>query len=97
MNKHEEARNDLYLLDITCDMVVFEEKRKNIDNYITSCEATENQLSTCKIERSLNEKMYQELQKDVKRFMEIFNINDDSKLWQEHNELVDKLSKVGNE
>ena len=40
---------------------------------------------------------YEELKRDVKRFMEIFNISDDSTLWDEHNQLVVKLLKVGNE
>lgn len=39
----------------------------------------------------------EELKRDVKRFMEIFNISDDSMLWDEHNRLVKKLSKVGTE
>jgi len=38
-----------------------------------------------------------ELKRDVKRFMEIFYISDDSTLWDEYDELVVKLSKVGEE
>ena len=47
------------------------------------------------VANALNE--LEELKGDVKRFMEIFYISDDSTLWDEYDELVVKLSKVGEE
>ena len=82
MNKHEEARNKLLI--VTNHLAkLFEdcpEEIGDLEDYINECEATE--------------KAYEELKRNLMRFMEIFNIYDDSKLWQEHNELLDKLSKV---
>ena len=48
MNKHDEIRNDLYMMDITIDMVLFEEKRRNVAKYINECEATEKELEEIK-------------------------------------------------
>lgn len=48
-------------------------------------------------QQQTKDKVHEELVRDVKRFMEIFNISDNSTLWEEHNKLVVKLSKVGKE
>ena len=96
MNKHEEA---IALVDwVFNNSEIENNKLRPLIKYITSCEATENQLSTCKIERSLNEKMYEELKRDVKRYFYLLSIyfnkatNDEVK---EYAQLKDKLSKVG--
>jgi hypothetical protein len=96
MNKHEEA---IALVDwVFNNSEIENNKLRPLINYITSCEATENELSTCKIERSLNEKMYEGLKRDVKRYFYLLSIyfnkatNDEVK---EYAQLKDKLSKVG--
>ena len=71
MNKHEKARKKLVIVTnyLTKLFEDCPEEIGDLEDYINSCEATENELSTCKIERSLNEKMYEELKRDVKRFL----------------------------
>ena len=101
MNKHEEAREDLKKIHQHCEHYYNANlmnylPMENVIKYTTSCEATENQLSTCKIERSLNEKMYEELKRDVKRYFEladgiIFHQG------REYYELGIKIRKTGNE
>ena len=100
MNKHEKARKKLVIVTnyLTKLFEDCPEEIGDLEDYINSCEATENELSTCKIERSLNEKMYEELKRDVKRYFYLLSIyfnkatNDEVK---EYAQLKDKLSKVG--
>ena len=68
MNKFDNAR-----LNLKGCKSGFGYNKLAIEDFITSCEATENQLSTCKIERSLNEKMYEELKRDVNDFLTQLN------------------------
>ena len=98
MNKHEET---IALVDwVFNNSEIENNKLRPLIKYINSCEATENQLSTCKIERSLNEKMYEELKRDVQRYFEIrrMPLRDRpflSDVDAERFELQEKLSKVG--
>ena len=71
---------------------------KYVQELIDKCEATENQLSTCKIERSLNEKMYEGLKRDVKQVtsaLQKFRFNKVNDMTYEQIDLLlEKLSKV---
>jgi hypothetical protein len=108
MNKHEEIRNDLYLLEITCDMQLFEEKRKNISTYIREMEQLEmTTLANLRYVLEYTNKAYEEekakrkkLEKDVKRYFELDKLDPFSLTKNEDIEwgnLNEKLSKVGNE
>ena len=78
---------------IKIEMITHEEARNLLINMKLSKEKL--LLFDYITEQQAKDKVHEELVRDVKRFMEIFNISDNSTLWEEHNKLVDKLSKVG--
>lgn len=81
MIKHEEIKKifdkALYYEDkMTGDKVAWYlinkgYKIKNVDVYIKQCEATEHELSTCKVDCGTYKMLYQELQRDVIRFLQL--------------------------
>ena len=79
----EEAVNDLYLMEITADLVVFETNQKIVHDYIH--------------EQKLKDQAHEELKRDVKRFMELIPKVKFRPLQDEVYSLQQNLSKVGKE
>ena len=97
MITHEEAMLALQCYMGLVEVVVPKNKSgKHLDNIATIYNYGKQQQAKDKVHEELV-KEHEELVKDVKRFMEIFNISDNSTLWEEHNQLVVKLLKVGKE
>jgi len=96
MTKHEEIKDSIFR-----HFHGYDEQETLIYQYINSCEATEKELSICKVDCGTYKMLYQELQRDVKRhiFLNnkiIFHKALDCEV-KENKKIIDKLSKVGNE
>ena len=80
MVNHEEAREYLHVVEIGIGTAL-DIAIKELKKYITSCEETENK--------------YKQLDRDVKRLLELYYCSEEDERYQEYIDLFDKLLKVG--
>ena len=73
----------------------YEELKRELESAKNEIEQLQDAYTSCFKDLKNMTDYVIELKRDVKRFIEILNISDDSRLWDEHNRLVKKLSKVG--